>query len=242
MIRSRVPALGRLQSTWPAPPHQVRRIMAEPPAQPEMQPHVERLAWNLARAHNLVSIYRLLTGSQPGRRSVAHSDVLRSAVVLIHASLEDFLRSLARSYLPVAKPDVVASIPLKGMGRGGRPEKFSLGDLHQHRGKTVDEVIEQSIEAYLERSNYSSTSEIAALLQSLEIDVGPCKPFFPELDKMMERRHQIVHRADCTSELGRGRHRGRSISVITVEKWINAVNQLHGVVLDQLQLRKGRNV
>lgn len=212
-----------------------------PDAQPDVQPHVDRLASNLARAHNLVSIYQVLAGPQPGRRSVVHTDVLRSAVVLIHASLEDFLRSLARTYLPVAAPEVMNTIPLKGLGRGGRAEKILLGNLDQHRGKTVDELIDESVEAFLERSNYNNATEIAALLESLGVDVEPCRRFFPELDKMMARRHQIVHRADCTSETGKGRHQARSLAVTTVEKWINVVSSFQGAVLYQLQLHGAQN-
>ena len=208
----------------------------------DLQRHAERLASNIARAHNLVSIYQLLAGSNPGRRSVGDTDVLRSAVVLLHASLEDFLRSLGRTYLPTANPEVMDSIPLKGVGRSGRPEKFSLGHLDEHRGKTVDELIEESVEAYLERSNYSSTTEIATLLASLGLDVEPVRQFFPALDRMMARRHQIVHRADCTAQTGRGRHHARSLRASTVEEWINVVLSFHGAVLYQVQLKQAQSV
>jgi hypothetical protein len=164
--------------------------MTMPAPAPAMQPNAERLNANIARAHNLVSIYQVLTGSQPGRRSVGHTDVLRSAVVLLHASLEDFLRSLARAYLPSAAPDVMSSIPLKGAGRG-RAERFSLDDLDQHRGKTVDDLIEESVEAFLERSNYNNATEIAALLRNLDLEVEPCRRFFAELDKMMDRTQNV---------------------------------------------------
>lgn len=207
-----------------------------------LRPHIERLSSNIARAHNLVSIYQLLAGSNPGRRSVGDTDVLRSAVVLLHASLEDFLRSLARTYLPHAKADVVNAIPIAGVGRGNRPERILLGHLQEHRGKSVDELIDESIEAFLERSNYNNCTEIALLLQGLELDVEPMRRFFPELDKMMARRHQIVHRADCSAETGKGRHRARSLRVSTVEKWINAVFNFHGAVLYQLQLKMAKNV
>jgi hypothetical protein len=133
----------------------------------------------------------------------------------------------------------MATIPLPGTVRG-RGEKFSLGDLQQHRGKTVDSLIEESIEAYLERSNYNNTTEIATLLLNLQLEVDPCRRFFPELDKMMKRRHQIVHRADCVSETGRGRHQARSLSVTEVEKWISVVSNFQGAVLYQLQLRLNR--
>lgn len=206
-----------------------------------LEVHVERLASNIGRVHNLVSTYRLLVGHQRGRKSIGHTDVLRSAVVLLHASLEDFLRSLASCYLPSASSEVLNLIPLKVAGKASRAERFSLGSLKEHLGKLVDDLIKESVEAYLERSNYNNTTEIVALLASLEIDVDPCRQFFPELDKMMSRRHQIVHRADCVTDTGKGRHSATSLSVTTVERWIQNVFSFHGTVLYQLQIRNLSN-
>ncbi len=202
-----------------------------------LHPPIHRLSDNIARVHDLVSTYQFLAGPKPGRRSVRHTDVLRAAVVLLHASLEDFLRSLARSYLPSARPEVINSIPLKGAARSGRPEKFSLGDLSEHRGKTVDRLIEESVESYLECSNYNNSTDIAVLLRSLGLDVAPVQQFLPKLDKMMARRHQIVHRADCTTETGRGRHNAKSLRVLTVTQWITAVLSFHGAILYQLETK-----
>ncbi|QDU36457.1 hypothetical protein Mal4_07430 [Maioricimonas rarisocia] len=149
----------------------------------ELQPLSDRLTDNIARVHNLVSIYQKLAGSGAGRRSVGVTDVLRSAVVLLHASLEDFLRSLARVYLPNAAPHVIDSIPLKRSRGSGRGEKFLLGHLDEHRGKSVDEVIAESVDAYLERSNYNNSTEIARLLRNLGVDPKPLEHSFRHLDK-----------------------------------------------------------
>lgn len=201
---------------------------------PELQQYIERWSRNIARTHNLVSVYKFLAGTSPGRRSVGDTDVLRSAVVLLHASLEDFLRAIARSCLPRARPEVISTIPLKGTTASSRAEKFSLGQLDEHRGKTVDEVIAESVEAYLEHSNFSNTTQIASLLESLDLDVEPMRAFFPMLDNMIARRHQIVHRADCAAETGKGRHHARSLRVSDVERWITAALNFHSAVLSQL--------
>ena len=203
----------------------------------DVRPHADRLNANIARVHNLVSIYQTIAGSHPGRKSVGDTDVLRAAVVLLHASLEDFLRSLSRELFPLARQEVMDTIPLAGTGTAGRPEKVLLGQLRQHRGKSVDELIEQSIEAHLERSNYNNSKEVAGLLDRLDLPVEPVRRFLSDLDKMMARRHQIVHRADCTSQGGRGRHVARSLRVASVEKWINTVLNFHGVILYQLHLK-----
>jgi len=202
----------------------------------------DRLEDNVARVHNLISIYQALSGTRPGRRSVGDTDILRSAVVLLHASLEDFLRSLARAYLPTASRDVISSIPLKRSGTSSsRADRFSLGELVEHRGKTVDQLIDESVESHLERSNYNNCTEIVGLMEKVGLEAKPVERFFPDLDRMMQRRHQIVHRADCSSASGRGRHRAVSISQKTVEHWTRIVTEFHQAILYQIQQQEARN-
>ena len=75
-----------------------------------------RFDLNIKRVKNLVSIYRLiLSGPGKGRRGHQESDVLRAATVLLHASMEDVLRSLAYWKLPTAAPAVLDNIPLVGV-------------------------------------------------------------------------------------------------------------------------------
>lgn len=50
---------------------------------------------NLKRVRNLVRIYTVTTPSIQGRKTVKHGDILRAAIVLLHASLEEFLRAIA---------------------------------------------------------------------------------------------------------------------------------------------------
>ena len=202
---------------------------------------IDRLPDNIARAHNLVSVYQALAGAKPGRRSVGVTDVLRSAVVLLHASLEDSLRSLARAYLPHAPPDVINSIPLKRSGGSSRAEKFSLGHLAEHRRKTVDELIDESVEACLDRSNYNNSTEVAVLMTNLRLDPQPVQHFFGDLDRMMQRRHQIVHRADCATTTGRGRHQARTIQQQTVEGWISTVVNFQQAVLHQIEMNQNQD-
>src|SRR3989338_2368197 len=103
------------------------------------QPIVDRFALNISRVKNLVAIYQsTLAGTGQGRRSHQKTDVLRAAVVLLHASVEDVLRSLAYWKLPNAATGVLDQFPLVG---NGPAMKFSLGALAAHRGKTVDDVL-----------------------------------------------------------------------------------------------------
>ena len=202
----------------------------------DLQLHVERFAKNIARTHELVSIFRLLTAGK-GRKSALVSDILRSAVVFLHASLEDFLRSIAYVYLPHAEPEVISSIPLKGISPFGRPQKFLLGQLVEHRHKTIGQLIEESVVEYLEKSNYNHTNDIAALLRQVGIDVSAIDTTFPDLDKMMARRHQIVHRADWTETSTPGKHRVHPLRAADVERWINVIVDFQSKVLHQLQVQ-----
>lgn len=127
-------------------------------------------------------------------QSGATQDILRAAVVLIHAQLEEFLRTMARTLLPEGDEACLNEIPLAGLG--GRKERFLLGKLVQHRGKKVEEVLRASVSEYLERSNYNSTTEIANLLATLGFDVAGHDKQFATIQQMIERRHTIVHRAD----------------------------------------------
>lgn len=177
----------------------------------------DRFDLNIARVRNLVSIYRTqLSGPGKGRRGHQETDVLRAALVLLHASMEDVLRSLAYWKLPAAAPTVLERIALVG----GTNTKFHLGNLATHRGKTVDEVIKESVDASLERSNYNNCDEVVGLLLSIGLDPVPLQQYMPGLDSAMKRRHQIVHRADANPDTGRGRHRVSSISPRNLDDWI----------------------
>lgn len=183
------------------------------------------LEQNLARVENLVKTYESHPDAQgQGRKTVEVLDILRAAVVLLHATLEDVLRSVARWKLPAASAAVLNDVPLAGSGPN--PRKFFLGDLVAHRGKSVDDLLVQSVESHLEHSNFNSTEEIASLLQDIGVDVSSLNSTFSELQALMERRHQIVHRADRQSKVdGSGDHKVRSIGKETVRSWVDSVSQ-----------------
>lgn len=171
-------------------------------------------------------------GDGPGRRGHSKTDVLRASVVMLHASMEDLLRSIAYWKLPSAPAQVLQNIPLVSSAPA---TKFTLGALSAHRGQTVEEVIESSVNGYLERSNYNNSDEVAAFLSSVQIDVEQIRPHFGQIQPVMDRRHQIVHRADQDDEaVGRGNHRVTSIGHGTVVNWIAAVEAFGNAVLDEI--------
>ena len=199
-----------------------------------MKDQVERrLEVNLGRVRNLISIYEThLQASGSGRRGHLKTDVLRAATVFLHAAMEDFLRGLAYWKLPEADSSVIDGIAF--VGCDGRPKKFFLGELVQHRGKTVDELIRASVDEHLERSNYSNTRELATFLAAIGVAVPEVNNRFDDLDDLMARRHQIVHRADRDETGGQGHHKVRSIGLNTLNKWVEAVEEFAAAVLDRV--------
>jgi hypothetical protein len=192
----------------------------------------ERVDRTLERVRHLVSLYEAQVGLGQGRREIPASDVLRAATVLLHATLEQLLRDLAAHRLPTAGRESLDRVPLVGIE--GRPEKFFLGALAEHREKRVADVIRESVDAHLSRVNYNDTEEVAALLRSVGIDPARVNGRFPDLEALMVRRHHIVHQADRNPAHGRGQHWAQSIGRRTVRRWIEAVEQFVAAVNDQV--------
>ena len=190
---------------------------------------------NISRVRNLAEIYESkITSAGSGRRPVGSADVLRAAVVLLHATLEDFVRTISRELLPNQNESVLDKVPLSGTAEHGRAEKFLLGKLVPFRGKTVNEVLSKSVADFLEHSNYNNPEELAAAIENVGLDKKKIEHLFVDLRKMMERRHVIVHRADRNPQSGKGYHKGQSLGAGHVNGWIDTVENFANEILKQL--------
>lgn len=193
-----------------------------------MNIYMSRFSENMKRVTGLVDLHVTVTELKlPGQH--AQGDILRAAVVFAHASLEDLLRQIAQNFLPYADEQTLNQIPLAGAF--GRAEKFALGKLSQHRGKSVDVLISESVASYLALSNFNNVADIVQLLRSVRIDPEPdddIKEIYSALSEMMERRHQIVHRAD---NLEGKKRRQRALTPKEVRTWIKALFRFVSTVL-----------
>lgn len=189
---------------------------------------------NIARVNNLADIYETkLAAVARGRKPIGSTDILRAAVVLLHATVEEFLRGILEWRLPDQAEETLNRVPLIGSGTD-RAERFFLGRLAVHRNKTVDDLIRESVSASLIRSNFNSVEEIVFALTSVGLDKTSCEPYFPELAALMERRHQIVHRADRNPNQGQGHHKASSIGRHHVHQWAHAAQGFFDSVYAQL--------
>jgi hypothetical protein len=197
----------------------------------------EQFRVNLDRVRNVVILYDRVTGPSPGRPSVQESELLRVAVVYLHAALEDLLRGLAEWRLPAASADVLSQIPFAG--GDGRRTTLTLGDLVAYRGRPVENVLTRSVIAYLARSSYNNPDDIARLLGQIGLSQEARKRLMAAqaapLSTMMSRRHQIAHRLDRNEASGRGHHAATSLGRTMVEKWIGVVRQFGKELLDEVR-------
>jgi hypothetical protein len=198
-----------------------------------LKPYFERMRGGLLRVVTLVVTAKAgLKRGNPRDKTTAE-DILRAAVVLNHAHLEDFLRTIASTLLPAADESRLNEIPLKG--QPGRPEKFFLGKLVHYRGKLVDDVLRESVSEYLDRRTFNDTDEISQILGALGVDVSKVNEAYPAIQQMMKRRHQIVHRADRIQ--ADDPEILEPISPDEVELWMEATKTFVGSLLGEIVIK-----
>jgi RiboL-PSP-HEPN len=188
----------------------------------EIAPYSKYIEESSKRAHRLINMYiaRLKKRGLAKSAQDGSEDILRAVIVLTHASLEDFLRTLAETFLPLANEEALSRIPLAGLS--GRVEKFSLGKLIQHKGKSVDYVIKESVRQHLDRSTYNNVQDIVDILSSLGFDSSEHDANFSKIELMMKRRHQIVHRGDMIKANGSKGLRPAPVGLGDVLQWVQA--------------------
>lgn len=186
---------------------------------------------NISRVRNLLEIYDGLAGVGSGRRPVHSTDMLRAATVFLHTALEDFLRKLAGWKLPDGNKEALDSIPLVRISNTGNPVKFFLGSLAEHRGKTVDDLIKESVSEHLTYVTVNDTNDINHTLHSVGINTELVQHLYAELSGLMRRRHNIVHLGDANPNRGRGHHATCPIITDDVRNWANAVAELVDLTL-----------
>lgn len=178
----------------------------------------ERTLENINRVKNLITIYERIKDDKNDH----DADILRAAVVLLHAALEDCLRSLSYLEFPNASPDELHKTGYR----------VQLGKVAEYRDKTVNELIRDVAFEYLEGATYNNPEGISKALKSLGIAIE--KSAISQLDVAIKRRHRIVHRADRGDKEGEV---GRITSIQTahVLKWIEDVERFVGTVFDNYQ-------
>jgi hypothetical protein len=154
--------------------------------------------------------------------------------VFLHASLEDFLRGLMIWKWPSGGSDILDKVPLVGTSQSGKPEKFFLGRLADHRHKGIQQIIEESITDHTRKVTFNNTTDISSFLQTIGVVPDLVNARYPDITALIARRHHIVHRADRNPRGGRGQHATQSLSPDTIEGWADAVVEFEGAVMREV--------
>lgn len=188
---------------------------------------IRRFELNMLRVSHLLEVPEMLLRAEASEDVIDHiSEIFRAAIVLMHASFEDTLRETMRIHLIDAQADDIDKIPLAGT----RTSKFSLGALNKHKESTVTEVIQQSIDDYLDRQSFNSSTQIIGALKQINLDTSQLGEHLDALDKMIARRHEIVHKADLLGELGS--EEIVSINAMDIVLWLLNLMQFFFAVVD----------
>lgn len=180
------------------------------------------------RIENLIRLYESHPDSKAkGRKDTDSTDILRAAVVLLHATFEDMCRIVERHMTPYATKEAVNEIPLKGTGDKGHASKFFLGELLPFRGRTVDDVIQDSQREYLSRTTYNSVDDLCCLLTKYGLKKKYFDPYLANIAAITKRRHHIVHQADRNEAKGKGQHQFQSIGKSTVRRWARTMESIY---------------
>lgn len=190
------------------------------PDSPELDATFSYAYTGYNRVGHLIGIYRKLRttdGKTRGKALPHTSDILRAAVVLCHANLEQVLRDLL-ALEAEWRPEFLQRIPLPG-AKHIRADRFSLADLQAFGDRPVSEVVFEAVWESLSKRSFTAVSDVVEVLELCRQDVSDYRKFFPGIQALMERRHHIAHTADLEEDPGRGKQIARSISARTVTRW-----------------------
>ena len=185
----------------------------------------ERFHDHLARAESLVEQFATVYEARRGRGAPTTSemDVLRAAVVLLHAALEDLARSCQEYLLPeFGGTDVLNAVPFPLLG-DQTAEKIGLGTLQDEYGRsTVGELVAAAVRRRCDRSSYNNVKQLARAFREVRVEVEFAGTG-SDLAALMSRRHQIAHRGDRPPIREPGARRVQPLARGQVEIWIAAV-------------------
>jgi hypothetical protein len=180
------------------------------------------------RVAHLIGLYheaRKREGKTRGRVWTHLSDILRAAVVLCHANLEQVLRDLILVEAEWSR-EFLQRVPLPGGGHV-RADRFSLADLEVFGDQPVREVVFDAVFEHLSKRSFTSVGDLVDVLKMCGVALDDYQEYFPDIAALMERRHHIAHTADLEVDSGRGKQMTRSISAKTVERWNRTTFELY---------------
>jgi hypothetical protein len=144
---------------------------------------------------NLGRIARLWTyafDASHGMPEPLRAELFRSCVVLLHATFEDWIRTVARARLMDVGPGAFERMTLPDQ----TDTKYSLSHLSQFRGKAVDDVLTSAVDNFLSTYSVNNRKQLRHLVVRLGLQTADFDECFDDIEWLMRRRHRIAHEAD----------------------------------------------
>ena len=175
------------------------------------------------------------------RISSVVDDMVRSVVVLLHATLEDLLRTV----LSIHYRRAPESLNLQSRNVAVSAAKIWLDLLEKNRefrddpeneemrSMSIDEYIESVIARTLSRKSYTDTDQIGGFLTEtgLEIPDREKRAYLADISSLMARRHRIVHNADLDPAEAL---LPNSIDQQDVDRWLTSILEFGNTLLGKL--------
>lgn len=190
----------------------------------EIEMHKILFDRNIERVCSLRKMYNSLKSDEVKEgKEYKFTDILRSAVVLLHSSFEEYYRSILGCILPkTCTEDDLKNMSFLGSA-GNHKDKITLGGLIKVREKTVDQLITESIRESLSFTSFNDYQDIVSWSKKIKIDLSEFKDQ-EKLNKLIHRRHKIVHEADNAKS--DDEYALAPIRENSVEEWIEVVRNL----------------
>ena len=189
----------------------------------------QRIQVNLERIANLLQLYSFMEISRkslPDDKkylTIDGSDILRSVVVLAHATLEDYLRSLIKLSWLEKDDDFIKEKLSNIKGRFGE-KVFTIEDLINKKNKTIKAFFEEYLLGYIDNHlTFNDETQIVNYLKQCNAFNQKCKDCLKDIAEMTKRRHKIVHHADKS---GTDKKTFSRISPSEVTRWVDSLSVL----------------
>lgn len=190
-------------------------------------------AENMVRVSNLIAASQKLV-TQDAKDAESADDILRAAVMFLHSSLEEIIRNLYLYRLPSVGQEALNKIPFVTLEGIHRSKGILLGDLYMYQGSFVRNVINESINNYVNTLNINNADQLAECLKLADIQVEPLRQFFSQLNSLMKRRHQIVHQMDRANELDPLSDPVNQINATLVADWKQSLEGFANMLFDSV--------
>lgn len=188
----------------------------------------ENFDQNIRRVEALCKIYTLLQNDHKSQSEYKNTDVLRSAVVLLHASFEDYFRTILIQWLPLkAQTATLKEISLPTRS-GKRAEKFSFVDLIEYKEKNIEELLKDAVNKKFHATSFNNYKDIISWMKKIGLnDKGFSRQ--DEIEKAIKRRHTIVHETDRKDDGNLNK-----LETKNIQKWMETYNDLVEIIEKQV--------